>query len=361
MTTIAKTTAWILLLFAAQITYGQNNKEKAFAKAQEAVQLMDKGKVDESITLLEEAQKLDPERYIYPYELAYAYYLKQDYKKAVKILEKNKGHKNVEALLFQLLGNSYDMLGKPEKAVETYDAGLQKFPNTGILYLEKGNLFWAKKEYAEALSFYEKGIEVEPAFASNYYRAARIYCNSSEEVWGMIYGEIFLNLERNTPRTAEISELLFETYKSEIKFVNDTTSSVSFCQQMTMNISSLGSGKQFQLPFGMVYESALMFTVINEKGININSLNRIRTRFLETYFKNGSNATHPNLLFDYQEKVRQAGHLEAYNYWVLMKGDLEGFQIWQEANSEKWNSFVKWFNENVMLVDNEHKFHSQQY
>ena len=69
MTTIR--TIGLLLLFATgQIAYGQNNKEKALAKGQEAIKLMDNGKLDESIKLLEEAQKLDPDRFDYPYEKA---------------------------------------------------------------------------------------------------------------------------------------------------------------------------------------------------------------------------------------------------------------------------------------------------
>ena len=76
------------------------------------------------------------------------------------------------------------------------------------------------------MTYFEKGIEVNPMFASNYFRAAKIYCNSSEEVWGMIYGEIFINLERTNDRTFKISKLLFDTYKSEITFTSETATLV---------------------------------------------------------------------------------------------------------------------------------------
>ncbi len=60
-------------------------KVKAYDNAVEAVSLMDNGKVDESIALLEESCQLDPKNPDYPYELGYAYYLKEDYEKAVSI------------------------------------------------------------------------------------------------------------------------------------------------------------------------------------------------------------------------------------------------------------------------------------
>jgi len=361
---IRKIKSIVLLLFltTGQIVWGQtSNKEKALEKGLEAIKLMDNGKIDESIKLLEEAQKIDPDRFDYPYELAYAHYLKEDYKAAAKILEKNKSHKDVTERLFQLLGNCYDILGNSDKAIEVYDEGLKIFPNSGIIYLEKGNVYWSKEEYGKALPFYEKGIEVDPKFPSNYYRATRIYCGSTEEVWGLIYGEIFMNLERNSKRTPEISKLLYDTYKSEIKFTSDTSMTVSFCQQMTMNVNAISDSKNIKLPFCLIFEPTLLMSVALEKNIDINSLDRIRSTFIDNYFNNERDKTYPNVLFSYQKKVKDAGHIEAYNHWILMKGDEDGFNKWQTANKNKWDSFVKWFNDNGLKVDNTNRFYSGQY
>jgi len=91
------------------------------------------------------------------------------------------------------------------------------------------------------------------------------------------------------------------------------------------------------------------------------SLNRIRTRFLEFYFKQGFNKTYPNVLFDYQQKVKDGGHLDAYNTWLLQMGDEEGFEKWRTDNENKWDNFIKWFADNQMKVDNNNRFHSTQY
>ena len=362
MTKTILTIGLILFVIAGQIAYGQTNKEKALAKGQDAVKLMDNGKIEESIKLLEEAQKLDPERIDYPYELAYAYFLKEDYNKVIEILEKNIEHKDVNERLFQLLGNCYDILGKSDKAIDVYDAGLKKFPNSGMMYLEKGNVYLGKKEYGKSLSNYEKGIEVNPEFPSNYYRAAKIFCGSSEEVWGMIYGEIFMNLERNSKRTAEISKLLYDTYKSEIKFTSDTSFSVSFSENASIIIDQLKDSSNMKLPFGVgVYEPTLILSMIGEKSIDINSLARIRKNFVVAYYQNGNDKKYPNILFDYQNKILEAGHLEAYNHWILMKGDEDGFNKWYSANKEKFDNFMKWFADNGLKVDNSNKFYSGQY
>ncbi len=353
----------LLILFAfTNIAYGQTDKEKALSKGMEAIKLMDSGKIKESIKLLKEAEKLDPEKFDYPYELAYAHYIDKDYKGAIRILEKNKNHKNVNERLFQLLGNSYDIIGETDKAFAAYNEGLEKFPNSGMIYLEKGNVYWGKEEYNKALSFYEKGIELDPTFPSNYYRATLIYCSSTEEVWGMIYGEIFMNLERNSERTAKISKLLYDTYKSQIKFTSDTSFSVSFSQNAQINISDISDTNNIKLPFGVgVYEPTLMLSLINEKAIDINSLDRIRDNFIKFYFNNKKNVDYPNILFDYQKKVRDAGHFEAYNHWILMKGDEDSFAKWHSENEKKWDAFIEWFTNNGLKLDKEHKFYSGQY
>lgn len=348
--------------FMSLKTYGQTNKT-AIEKAQAAIQLMDdEQKYDEAIILLEEAQKLDPASIVYPYEISYAYSAKKEYKKAADILEKLLAHKDVYAQIYQALGNAYDYQGQPDKAIKTYENGLQKFPNAGNLYLELGNMQLNKEDYKKALGYFEKGIEKDPAFPSNYYWAAKIYCSSDEEVWGMIYGEIFMNLESNSKRTEEISKMLFNVYKSEIKFTSENAYEISFSKFNTISVSDAQDPKKFKLPFGMgCYEMAMTMAVLGDTQIDLNSLDRIRSRFVDIYFQKDFPQKYPNILFDYQQKIQKAGHMEAYNHWLLMKGDEAAFSQWEKGNKSKWDAFVNWYFDNRLKLDMNHRFYSGQY
>ena len=351
-------------LIVGLTTFSQDNKTLAKEKAKKAIELMDNTSVDEAIPLLEEAKKLDPGTYIYDYEIGYAYTIKQDYPKALEIYKKVIKYKDANDQCYQMLGNLYDYNGDPENAIKAYDKGLKKFPNSGILYLEKGTIYNMQKKYNEALTFYELGIKVDPAFPSNYYRATQILCGSEEEVWGMIYGEIFLNLEPTTNRTEEISKLLFDTYKSQIKFTSDTSLSVSFSKNAVINVSinDLKHFDQFKLPFGsMIYEITLMLSIVDEKIIDLNSLNRIRENFVYNYFEKKHNTKYPNVLFDYQKKVKDSGYLEPYNYWLLSSGDINNFSLWKEKNNDMWGKFIDWFNNNRLQLDLDNKFTRDQY
>ncbi|NML39731.1 tetratricopeptide repeat protein [Chitinophaga sp. G-6-1-13] len=362
----------LALLLIAGGAYAQQDSIQAREKAIAAIRLMDSGEPEKSIPLLEEAAKLDPKNLAWPYEMAYAYYQMKDYDKSLGILKKLARRDDTNDRVFQLLGNSYDMLDKREKAIEAYEKGLKLFPAAGNLYLERGVMEIIVKDYNKALAYFEAGIKAAPMFASNYYWAAKIFCNNTEEeVWGMIYGEIFLNLERNTRRTVEISKALYLTYKSEIKF-NGDTATVSFSKNNVINVAyDVKDGadaladqlKNLQLPYGgLIFEPNMAAAVGMEKDINLQSLNRIRARFLEFYqqkFRKMAKA--PIVLFDYQQQVNDAGLLEPYNYWILGYGQEQEFANWRAANEDLFKRFLEWLKDHPLTINEENQFYRTRY
>jgi tetratricopeptide (TPR) repeat protein len=352
----------VLIMISVQNIYSQTNVELATEKKSKAIELMDSGSPDESIVLLEEAKKLDPDTYIYDYEIGYAYTLKEDYLRALEVYKKVIKYKDATDQCYQMLGNVYDYNGDPENAIKAYDKGLKKFPNSGRLYLEKGTVYLIQKKYNEALSFYEQGIKIDPAFPSNYYRAAKLLCDSDEEVWGMIYGEIFINLEPGTKRTEEISKLLYDTYKSQIEFTSDTSFTVSFSKYATINLGGKDDYEKIRLPYGVgVYEPVLMLSIIGEDKIDLSSLDRIREKFVSNYFEKKCNIEYPNILFDYHKTILETGYFSAYNYWLLSSGNPEAFKLWKAGNEDLWNSFAYWFDNYKLSPGPEKRFSRDQY
>ncbi len=354
----------ILILFATafvNVAFGQTDSELALQKGQEAIKLMDNGKIDESIKLLEEAEKLDPKNFNYPYEMAYAYSLKKEYKKTIKICKKIENHNDANDRVYQLYGSAFDYLGEPKKAIETYEKGLKKYPKSGRLNFELGVMEINAKNYAKALSHFEDGILADPKYPSNYYWASRIFLNSNEKVWGMIYGEIFLNIERNSLRTSEISQLLYETYSKQILYNGDSSIHISFSKDATINFNKADSSR-ISLPYGIgVYETTIMKSMLGIKNINLNSLDTLRTNFLNQYYENGLDKKYPNVLFEFQKQLQELGHLSAYNHWVLNRGNRVAFVNWVKNNPEKIKNFQNWYNANPLIINETNYFHRIQY
>ncbi|THF53351.1 hypothetical protein E6C50_03880 [Flavobacterium supellecticarium] len=340
----------IICTLLSLTVFSQSQNELAKTKAREAIKLMDKGEIDASISMLEECQKMDPKDYTYPYEIAYAYMLKKEYQKAISILNKTKKYKNCNSQVYQMSGNCYSYLDQPEKAIKEYDAGIKIFPNAGNLYLEKGNVFLIQEKYDEACANYINGLEADPMFPSNYYRLAKIFMSSNQKLSGLIYGEIFMNLERTTKRASEMSELLYKTYQNTITINNDSTR-VDFCK-IVMSVDEIKDGK-FKMPFCGMFGKNFMLGMDGQKELNLKSLSKMRIGFLQNYFMEDYKE-YPNVLFAYQKQLMDRNLMDAYSHYLLQMGNPEEFKKWKEQNEELYNEFVDWYTypKNEFVVNN---------
>lgn len=346
---------FLLLHFLVYSSFSQTKSKIALNKAKQAIALMDEGRIDESISILEESQKLDPKNYLYPYEIAYAYVLKKDYKKAIKVIKKVKKLDSINSQVYQLSGNCYSYLGKKDKAIKEYEEGIERFPNAGNLYLEKANVLINQEQYEKAIENYEKGIEVDPNYPSNYYRLALIYLNSSDKLTGLIYGEIFMNLERTTERTREISKALYNTYESSI-ILGEKESSIDFCE-LVIDASKLNSENEIQLPFCAIFGKNFVLSILDIKYFNLESLALMRKRFITNFFKQ-DHKKYSNVLFDYHKKMLDKGYFETYNRYLFQIGAQDEFDEWLLNHKEDFDHFVKWYTnpENIINVTPTNRF-----
>ena len=324
--------------------------EKAQKKLKEAHSKIEINQYWVAEELLKEALSLcGSEELKYNYELAWDYYLMKEYKKAIDILTPMTKQKDCPADVYQLLGNTYDESGDEGMAVVTYDKGFKQFPNAGCLFLERGNIAYKRSNFLGALFYYEKGIEQDPTFASNYYRATEIFLSSSEEVWGIMYGEIFMNLERGSNRGKEISRKLFDTYHSEITF-NVNQIGVNFNDPTIVYSDS----KERPNLFPENYESALLKACQGKKSLTLSSLIDIRKRFIQIFYANSP--TFHNVLFDYQKKLIELGFFEPYNYWLFGYGNTNEASSWIAENKQLFDRFMTWFNDNPFPISKDNVF-----
>jgi tetratricopeptide (TPR) repeat protein len=321
----------------------QTNTDKAIELGRKAVSLVDSGKVTEGIVLLREAQGLDPDNPTYPYEIAYAYYTLKDYPVAIEILDSLRRLPRATENVFQLLGTSYDFLGDSVKADQTYKAGLTIYPRSGRLYLELGILN-LNSQPVRALKYFEDGIASQPGFASNYYWASKIFLQTTEKVWAMIYGEIFMNLERGSKRTEEMSERLYKAYLSGIERTSDSTFAVHFSKSIQV------AEHDSAVPFPMAYELCMALATVPTDTVEMNSLSTIRSRFLDLWEEKRFQRAYGHPIFAYQLLVQRQGHLDAYSHWLLMQGDEDAFSSWHSSHEKDFEDFLKWFRANPLKL-----------
>jgi len=343
-----KTKNYFLLLILLSINIYSQKKVFKCEKVYDAVRLIDEKKYNEAIKMLEECEDLDPSDYTYAYEIALAKSYSKDYDGAIKKLIKIKDYKGVKDDYYQLLGNNYDYKGDSAMAIKTYDEGLKMFPKSGRLHLEKGVMYEYSKPI-EAIKIYEKGIEAEPMYPSNYYRAAKIYLKANDRLSGLIYGEIFMNLERTTSRTQEMSKLLYEGYKNSLIFESKTDKKTEFCPAI-IDIKNYDKSKFFPLCVNFAY--GFVVSMMKYEEFTYNNLVQMRKDFLKEY-QNEKIKNSPNVLLNYFRTMDDNKVFNAYNYYIFQIANKEAFAEWQTKNKDEYDRFENWYTQsgNELKID----------
>ncbi|MTI19845.1 hypothetical protein E1176_02300 [Fulvivirga sp. RKSG066] len=343
-----------LIILCPLLANGQSEKDKN--KAEEiglkAIKIVDEGDYNKAVTLLLKAQKLDPNRFDYPYEIGYALYQSKLYEQTIKWLKPLMSHPDATDVLYQLLGNAYDELEHRDSAIWSYKKGIEKYPHSGKLFLESGIVEYRKENYDRAVQYWEDGIRAEPNFSSNYFWLGRILSDSNFKIWSLMYGEIFMFLEPNTNRTQEMSKILYNVYNTSIEFETDTSSQVSLNNQIVIIADEFAENPK--IPFELNFEA--LFTLAcapdssrTKKDLDIYMFSEIRQDFSEYW---NQKDFEPNAVFDFHKSMIKNAVFDAYNYWLLMMGDIENYKSWFNSNGQEFEEFAAYFNDNRPTFNN---------
>ncbi len=347
-------TILLFFVFLSHSALFANDRNASNLKIREAIPLMDSGKYDEAEELLKEAVELDDDNYNAVYELGYLFLLKKDLDTAEEYLEDLVEMDDITAQCWQMLGNVYDMNQKHEKALETYHEGLEQFPESGALYYELGVV--SKDSLELAVNYFEKGVEVQPEYPTNYFSLANFFLTTEQEVWGMMYGEIFINLTLGSKKANNIGLQLYNTYQSEITR-HDSTVSVSFFSSSNLEDAIKGAmiNKFFPSAYEMTLSLASVFN-LEDGDLDLPKLIKIRTDFITNYYKNEFNKSFTNVLFEWHKKLIDEGYFEVYNYLIFVDGDPLVAQKWIGENQAKVQEFINWLQSNRFPISKENAF-----
>ena len=276
--------------------------------------------------VLGRALELSPQNLTILKDIAYTYYLAGDFKRAEDRISPLLDRDDADVQVFQIAGNIYKILEKWKQAEKMYKKGLVKFPTSGPLCSEYGEMMWKLSRPEEAVKLWERGIISDPSYSENYYHAAKFYFAAADKARSIVYGEIFVNLESYSTRTSEIKMLLIESYKrvfiaSDAKqyFIKKTTEFESRFLEILMRQSSLAV-----------------------HGITPETLLVIRTRFLLDWFNMPDNPF-PFELFSHMQNLLREGMFEAYNAWLFgPSSDINAYQNWIKTHEVGYKRFQEY-------------------
>jgi Tfp pilus assembly protein PilF len=310
----------VLSLLISTTSFAQQEDVKTLYEAAKNYQRQ--GDYQNAVLVLNRALQQDNNNQDVIKELAFVQYLQRDYNKAINTIKPLIDRKDTEVPAFQVAAMIYKARDEAGEAEKLYKKALKKFPNSGALYSEYGELLWGRQDYS-AIKQWEKGIEEDPNYAGNYYNAARYYYFTMDKAWSLIYGEIFVNMESYTRRTVEIKNILANGYKklfTDQDIMKNQDSKNDFTVAYLTNMSRQSS--------------------LASMGITPESLTMIRTRFLLDWDEKYA-GKFPFRLFEYHRQLLKEGLFEAYNQWLFGSvQNLTAFQTWINTHPDSYQQFT---------------------
>lgn len=277
------------------------------------------GDFNKAVVTLTRAFQQEPGNIDVQKELAFAQYYQKDLGRALETVKPLLERRDAQVQVYQLAGLIYAAKDDDQEAEKVYKKGIKKFPESAVLYNDYGEFLWNKQDN-NAIRQWEKGMEADPNYAANYYNAARY---SSDKIWGVIYAEIFINMESFTRRSIEIKYQLLHNYR---KLLAD------------ISVAKYQNNKN---PFISAYiKSVNKEAALVSAAITPESLIMLRTRFILEWNDKYS-TKFPFRLFDYHKQLLKDGLFEAYNQWLFGPiQNLTAFQNWTNKHTEPYTEFT---------------------
>lgn len=299
---------------------------------------MRQGDYDNAALLLIKALEQSPSDLSIAKDLALNYYFQKENIKALETIKPLLDRSDVDDQSFQIAGNIYKALDQLKEAEAMYKKAIKKFPKSGALYNEYGELL-SSQQNTSAINQWEKGIEIDPGYSGNYYNAAKYYYFTTDKIWSIIYAEIFINIESLSARTTEVKSVLLDSYKK------------LFSGDLLKNPEGKNNFEQAFI------QSMNKANAVAENGINAESLTMIRTRFVLDWFEKYA-AKFPFRLFEYHQQLLREGIFPAYNQWIFgATENLTAYQNWIAAHATEYTDFSNFQKGRIFKVPTGQYYH----
>lgn len=307
---------------------------------------LNKGQFDNAAALYKQAIRMAPDNIALRKDLAYTYLLKREYGTAREIITQVLESNAADAQVYQIASAIELQDGKPAKAKKIINNGLNKFPNSGVLYNAKGNFMVSESKSSKpALKEWLRGIAVDPTFPTNYYNAAKTLFKDGNYIWTIVYAEKFINLEAQSPKAVELRKILFDAYKQvfQLKYADGIPD---------FNTNPNANNKS-KISFEDAFVHAINANISTvADGFSLENVSMLRSRFL-IFWHNHYENRFPQSIISYQSRLLKSGHYPAYNQWLFgaMMSSQE-FSTWLGQFRAYYQKFEQWKQTNVYIPSN---------
>lgn len=332
----------IALLFASSLLYSQNST-KANEKIEEGIRLHDAGRYSDAIDKYNEALHIDKDNYVALAEKAMTLDILGKYDDAIEICQHilKLYSRSDNSGIYVTYGNALDHAGKPGLALQIYDEGIRKNPDSYHLYFNKGITLANQEDIQGARKEFQKATLLYPNHSSSYYALAIV--EEKNRIPSILAACRYLTLDNKTRRATETLFLILDQLKKERSQEADTIADKNVIEQLEKERKSSFTAIDLVLSSRIVSQNLTKFTASESERLK---------EMLEVVFsslaqelskeKKNSNDYYWVFLAPYFVKMYQQKYVEVFaNIALATKNNREALHYIQK-NSEKVDAFYKW-------------------
>lgn len=345
--------AFIAILLLALTAAGQKLKppklvptpstESQEQLIREGIELHDKGDYDGAINRYEEVLRESPSNVQALYEMSFSYYAKKDYQKSIDVGYRAAQFKSdlLEAVYVQL-GTCFDDQGNPQKAVETYKAGLKLARSSSLLEYNLAVTYLHTRQLEDARAAVKKAAALDPNHASSHLLLSTLFDKGSYKIPSLLAAWRFLILEPASQRAEVVLELINKLMQAGVSPGKDGNNIRLILE--TGQKKDEGDFRSIDLFMGLM--RAANYAEKNkdksEMQLLVANFNSLFSILSESTTKADRSKFTWKYYVPYFVEMKQQGHTEAFIYYVNQRGTIAGVDEWLKQHPNKVADFLAW-------------------
>src|ERR1700754_685174 len=131
------------LTFTTLSTFAQSSDSKTPQETAKA--FTRQGDYANAIVVLNGALQKDHQNFELQKDLSFNYYLNRDYPKGLTIARQMVERTDADVQSYQILALLYKAVDDLKECEKLYKAGIKRFPRSGVLYSEYGEMLWSRQ------------------------------------------------------------------------------------------------------------------------------------------------------------------------------------------------------------------------
>jgi tetratricopeptide (TPR) repeat protein len=305
----------------------------------EGIEHHGKGEYDQAIAVYEGLLERNPHNVLALYEISYSLHAKGEYKRSIEYaLQALEYDSEYRAMLYTIIGNNLDMMGKPKQAVLVYKEGIGKYPGEFMLHYNLAIAYIGMNKQNEAESEVIEAIRANNRHASSHMVLAEIYRQRGEQIPALLMLCRFLVLEPATMRSVNAIRDIDQLVQWGVQRKDE--------KNVTINLFGFDDDS----PYGaMILLLRLKQAALSTELRELNSPVRARVETLDMLFSliaeksdRSTGDFTADYLFPYYAGLAQNELSEAFIYYIHQSAGNSEIDTWIDTNMEAIERFLEW-------------------